>query len=318
MYIPDISSPLPTYDDCKWKFSVSAIGNTPCVVCPEKFTEIEDACDPDINGNNYCDIVHAFSPPGPSCPPYGNSECIRKHEDGHYNDWLDCLEDEAELFAEDPSMSDMTIDCDDPDTTTCQAALATRQSAIETAVNQAWGDAAYAWNGIGETNAIAAAAGCWAALVQSICEHAESEGWDECSYCNVKPCKSCEQGWPETGDNPIWIPGETPQCVKITFSGIQKPEGLPEMPDYNGEYILEQTSSPCYWEGEVDGGGVGNTLYWREVGIGANVHLRTNAGGLIFFDSGGACETSFENEYTRHTWYHDGTAEVTWEGVECP
>jgi len=169
MYPPTITIPLPTYYDCKWIFSVYADGNTPCVVCPHLFTEIEDGNDPDINEDNLCDIYNTFSAASPTCPPYGNSTCIQKHEDAHYIEWLDFLEAEQTAFLGDPSISDMTIDCDDATTTTCQAAASARESAIVTAVYQAWARAVTAWYDTGDTLAIEAAAACFEDLINSIC-----------------------------------------------------------------------------------------------------------------------------------------------------
>jgi len=178
MYLPTVTIPLPTYYDCAWIFSVEADGETPCVLCPHRFTEITNGNDSDITADNYCDMVANFGSEEPSCPPHGNSTCIQRHEDAHYIDWLDALQAEQTVFAGDPSISDMAIDCDDSDTTTCQAAKSARQSAIETAVEQAWCNAADAWNAMGETNAIAAAADCHSDLVDSICAV-----WD-CNDCN--------------------------------------------------------------------------------------------------------------------------------------
>jgi hypothetical protein len=177
MYLPTITIPLPTYSDSKWIFSVYADGETPCVVCPHLFTEITDGSDPDITAGNLCNILDAFTDEEPYCPPYGNSTCIQIHEDMHYTDWLICLQEQELWMAARSSMSDMTIDCSDSTTTTCQAAKAARQSAIVADVMEAWSRATDAWNAIGEDHAIAAAAPCFSDLVDSICTV-----WD-CTVC---------------------------------------------------------------------------------------------------------------------------------------
>jgi hypothetical protein len=71
----------------------------------------------------------------------------------------------------------MTINCADASTTTCQAAYASRKSAIEADVLQAWTDAANAWYALGESYAIAHAQECYSNLVNSICAV-----WD-CDNC---------------------------------------------------------------------------------------------------------------------------------------
>jgi len=177
MFIPTVTIPLPKYDGCKWIFSVSADGNTPCVVCPALFTEIENGNDPDITEENLCTIYNNFIEIEPSCPPYSKAECIELHEEAHYDDWLECLEAEECVFWGDPSISDMEIDCGDPSSTSCQAAKTARTSDIKAAVLQAWTDAAAAWNDMGETNPIEAAASCYEDLVDSICTV-----WD-CGIC---------------------------------------------------------------------------------------------------------------------------------------
>lgn len=78
-------------------------------------------------------------------------------------------------------MNDITIDCEDPNTTSCQAAKATRQSAIqddiETAYLDAWSVAA------DEGPPVEAAKPCFSAVADLICTHAQSQGWPSCSYC---------------------------------------------------------------------------------------------------------------------------------------
>jgi hypothetical protein len=91
------------------------------------------------------------------------------------------LANQESILLTKPSMNDMTIDCADPTTTSCQAAKAARQSAIESDLETAYNAAGAV--AADETLPIAAAYICFWFTADAICQYAFYNGWKSCSYC---------------------------------------------------------------------------------------------------------------------------------------
>jgi len=80
-------------------------------------------------------------------------------------------------------MNDMPIDCSDPDTTTCQAAVDARIIAIIDDAVDAYDDAYQAMLAEGDERPFQVARPCFTAIANLICAHASSQGWESCDYC---------------------------------------------------------------------------------------------------------------------------------------
>jgi len=77
----------------------------------------------------------------------------------------------------------MPIDCSDPDTTTCQAAVMARINAIVDDAEDAYKDAHLAMLAEGNTRPFQVARPCFTKIANLICAHASSQGWESCDYC---------------------------------------------------------------------------------------------------------------------------------------
>ena len=175
---PDIYA---NYNNCKWVFSAYDIWNSNSDPCPGNFTEITNGNDPDLNANNYCGIVNGFR--NHACvtvggTKYGHASCTEIHEDCHYAFMENDVETTEEGWLEARnSMSDMTIDCSNSNTTTCQAAKSARESSILTDLAQAYDNAWDYMDAQGESPCYNAAASCYEGVADSICA-----AWD-CDGC---------------------------------------------------------------------------------------------------------------------------------------
>jgi hypothetical protein len=186
----EIVNPLYTnieakYNGCKWVFQVAALANVLLGACPSNYCNIENGNEPCINENNYCGIVYRFVWMNgcvmltdfiPSSTP-----CLEIHEAKHYEIFEEEFGNKESWLMSQASMNDMTINCSDPATTTCQAAVAARRSAIEgdirKALDDAWAVAA------DDTVPRAAAYICFWFTADAICQYAFYNGWKTCSYC---------------------------------------------------------------------------------------------------------------------------------------
>ena len=175
------------YNSCKWVFQVTASGDTPCRPCPSYFTEISGGTDADLTSGNYCGIVTGFR--GNGCisvggTVYSKASCVQIHEDKHYslfNDYL--ISTSTTWLLGRNSMSDITIDCSDLTTISCQAAISSHQSSIAADIQMAYSNA---WNHLPpaeeEARCVAAAASCFNAVADSICATWDPTGAN-CSDC---------------------------------------------------------------------------------------------------------------------------------------
>lgn len=176
---PDIDA---DYSDCHWEFSVSDIWSSDSDPCPSNFTEITDGDDPDLNESNYCGIVNIFRN-SHRCAKvggtnYGNASCTEIHEDCHYDFMEGDLETtEEEWLKAQSSMSNMTIDCSNSATTTCQAAVNARESAILLDLALAYKNAWDYMKAQDEQPCYDAAGTCYEDIADSICAV-----WD-CNSC---------------------------------------------------------------------------------------------------------------------------------------
>jgi len=176
------------YNDCKWVFQVTAVVDCASDPCPGNFIAITDGNDPDLTQANYCAIVDNFWNDN-GCAvvggnQYSNATCIEIHEDKHFQLFYDRATGyEEDLLLQKISMSDMTIDCGNSNTTTCQAAKNAREAAITADVQNAY-DSAYVWMyNQGEAPAVEAARLCFRELAELICKYAFAKGWPECDAC---------------------------------------------------------------------------------------------------------------------------------------
>jgi hypothetical protein len=173
------------YNNCKWAFQVTALADVLSGACPSNYCNIENGNESCITEDTYCGIVYRFIWTDgcviltdfiPSSTP-----CNEIHEAKHYEIFEEEFGNKESWLMGQASMNDMTIDCADPTTTTCQAAVAARRSAIEsdieTALNAAWAVAA------DETAPRAAAYPCFWFTADAICQYAFYNGWKTCSYC---------------------------------------------------------------------------------------------------------------------------------------
>jgi len=131
---------------------------------------------------NYCGIVNGFRNfhccANVGGTIYSHANCTEDHEDCHYNFMEQDLETtEEEWLKGRSSMSDMTIDCSDSDTTTCQAAVNARELAILLDLAQAYDNAWDYMKAQGEEPCHDAAAPCFEDIADSICAV-----WD-CNSC---------------------------------------------------------------------------------------------------------------------------------------
>jgi len=178
------------YNNCAWEFQVSADSTVQSGTCPENYTEISWPIDTSVvTEDNYCGIVNLYWN-GNGCGSvdetrYSTSACVQIHEDCHFNIFNDYLDPTSEdwLLAQN-SMDDMAIDCADPTTTSCQAAKAARQGAIEADVEEAY-HRAWTWMDPAEEEAqcVAAARSCFREFAEQICFQASTRGWTECPDC---------------------------------------------------------------------------------------------------------------------------------------
>lgn len=173
------------YNNCKWAFQVTALGDVVSGACPSNYCNIENGNEPCITENNYCGIVYRFMFMD-GCVWLGDfipssTPCLEIHEAKHYEIFETQLANQEGILLAKASMNDMTIDCADPDTTTCQAAKAARQSAIEDDIGKAYTDA---WEiAADEGPPEKAAHPCFDGVAGAICDHAREEGWEYCQFC---------------------------------------------------------------------------------------------------------------------------------------
>ena len=177
------------YSGGKWKFGASATADLPWGPCVSYFIEISGGNDEDININNFCAIIDCFiydpndEATGTGCCSvgsnvYSNEECIIMHESYHDFDYVNKLGQEETDLAGNPVMSDVIIDCDNPDTIDCADALSSKRDSIEQAIREAYDRASGSCD---EEGARGAAEQCFLSLAASIC-NAWLE-W-ECEVCN--------------------------------------------------------------------------------------------------------------------------------------
>jgi hypothetical protein len=187
----------PCYDDCNWRFGVTATADYLFGPCTDNerydnYFNISGGDDPLLNEENYCEIVADFDydpaieETGLGCVDvdglvYSNTDGLWIHEGRHAQDFRDNLVDEEAALATDPALSPMAIDCSDPATLTCEAAKSTRQEAIESAVNEAYLNASA---DLPEESAREAAWETFHNLALEICDHALTEGWTPCDHCH--------------------------------------------------------------------------------------------------------------------------------------
>jgi len=173
------------YNDCKWVFQVAALADVLSGDCPSNYCNIETGQEAYINEHIYCGIVYRFINTD-GCVMLGDfipssTPCVEIHEAKHYEVFETTFSNKESWLMNQASMSDMVIDCADLSTTTCQAAVAARRSAIKgdivTALNAAWAVAS------DEGPPEEAARPCFTAIADLICSYAQSQGWPSCSYC---------------------------------------------------------------------------------------------------------------------------------------
>lgn len=177
------------YNGCKWIFQVSALADVLSGACPSNYCNIENGNEPCINEYIYCGIVYRFIYTN-GCVSLGDfipssTPCVQIHEAKHYEIFEREFGNKESWLLEQASMSDMTIDCSDPTTTTCQAAVTSRRSAIEGDIEKAFRDA---W-GVAANDEIPMAAAylCFYFTADAICQYALYNGWGDCSYCPEWP-----------------------------------------------------------------------------------------------------------------------------------
>ena len=175
------------YDDCNWVFQVFGMADIVSGACPSNYCNIENGNEACITEDNYCAIVLSFKELT-GCEAIGgdlhsNTNCVEQHEAKHVEIFQQELADEVPCMCAESSMDDIPIDCDDSTTTTCSSAYYSRWSAIlldvSDAYNNAWDNAAAQ-----EQAAVDASRACLTAIADKICDHAASENWDSCGYCD--------------------------------------------------------------------------------------------------------------------------------------
>jgi len=185
------------YNNCKWVFQVTAVVDVASDPCPNNYVEIENGNDSDVTQSNFCTFVNGFynggsGNGGGDCfssggTTYGNSGCVEDHEDKHFELFYDRATGyEENALLQKSSMNDMTIDCSDSDTTTCQAAKSAREAAITADVEEAFDNAWWWMSAQDEPPAWAAEFPCAENLAKSICQRAQNEpSWDvdTCAQC---------------------------------------------------------------------------------------------------------------------------------------
>jgi hypothetical protein len=175
------------YNSCKWSFQVTVEADVPCGPCPTKYINIVNGNEPDLTEQNYCPLVENFTT-GSGCFQYifkrfSNTECITEHEDEHFKILKEKLAEQRLIFLGRPSMNDMPIDCSDPDTTTCHAAVIARIAAIDDDAKDAYRDAHLAMLAEGDERPFQVARPCFTKIANLICDHASNQGWESCEYC---------------------------------------------------------------------------------------------------------------------------------------
>jgi hypothetical protein len=173
------------YDNCKWVFQVAAHVPLESGVCPFNYVDISGGGGSYVTENNYGGIVYRFVATS-GCVDMGsftpsNTECILVHEAKHVEVFQNEFEAREAWLLSRPSMSDIAVQCSDPETTTCQQAVAARQTAIQSDLTAAL---FYAWEiASDETIAEGAARQCFSDVASAICSYAYTHGWKPCAYC---------------------------------------------------------------------------------------------------------------------------------------
>ncbi|MEK6706087.1 MAG: hypothetical protein AABZ06_09885 [Bdellovibrionota bacterium] len=126
------------YDNsqCAWVFDVQASAEAPTGTCSSNYINVVNGNEAGITEDNYDIIVYGFRNLngciGTGGNMFSNSVCSAQHEDNHFQQFVQELEDERVKFLTKPSMSDMPIVCGDSSTETCQNAVTARFTAIYT------------------------------------------------------------------------------------------------------------------------------------------------------------------------------------------
>jgi hypothetical protein len=178
------------YNECSWVFQVSVDSTVSSGPCPGNYTEISWPIDTSVvTQDNYCDIVDLYWN-GNGCGSvngtrYSTSPCVQIHENCHFNIFNEYLDpNSVEWLLSQSSMDNMTIECGDSATTTCQAAVSARLFDITVDVSQAY-YMAWTWMDPVEEEAQCNAEDkpCFREYAEQICLEALTRGWIECLSC---------------------------------------------------------------------------------------------------------------------------------------
>lgn len=93
-------------------------------------------------------------------------------------------------------------------------------------------------------------------------------------------------------------PGDTPDHVQLTASGIQlKPVGIPTFPPFEGSILLPQVGSPCSFIGGV--GVYHFFVLFAPAYTYVSIDIPSHYYSQVFYASvASACQTLFDNEYS--------------------